>query len=226
MSFWISVLVSVGFALFGFPYRHYECWFSFAKWSTVIGIGLYLALAGGGGGVLGWGVAMIGNAHPTANEAVNGLLYGITGALAFRADFKTRKSVKTGKKSSQGSTDLLRDARSALTASITWTVEFLDERTYRKAKEWLGSMSDQELILAANDVQSEIVNPGRHAVSDKTRDELCRLLVPAMEQLSDLHTKAEGRAHLVTFCASYYRTEHLPKNRPLSADAQRRYQVV
>lgn len=214
LSLWVSILVGVGFAMFGFPYQHYQCWFSFGKSSTIVGTGLYLVLAGGGGGLLGWAVAMIANAHPTDKEALNGIIYGITGALAFRADFKT------GTKSPRGGTDLLRDARSALAASIRWTVDFLDDKTYRKAKEWLTQMSDQELVVAARDVQAEIVTPGRHPVSDKTRDQLCRSLVPAMELLSDSRTKAEGRAHLITFCARYYQKEHLPKTQPLASNGQ------
>ena len=36
-------------------------------------------------------------------------------------------------------------------------------------------------------------------------------LVPAMEKLNNPTENKAGRAHLVTFCAAYYRNEHLPR---------------
>ena len=83
MSLLTAILTATVFALFGFPFRYYQCWFSFSRLGTAAGTVMYLGLAGGVGGLLGWLAAYLSNAQPTPNAALNGLLYGIGGALAF-----------------------------------------------------------------------------------------------------------------------------------------------
>jgi hypothetical protein len=201
-----AIATAVVFALFGFPFRYYQCWFSFGWLSTLGGMVLYFALAGGGGGLLGWAVATLSNARPTQNDTLNGILYGIGGALAFRADFQTRTK-------GAAIPDVLKDAKSALTASVNWTANFLDEITYTHAERWLSGMNDGELVTEARFIQADIVERPRTVVSDKAKNELFKRLVPAMELLGSSDRRVEGRAHLITFCAGYYKTEHLPKKK-------------
>src|SRR3712207_2157659 len=95
MSLFTAIVTASVFALFGFPFRYYQCWFSFSRLGTVTGTLVYLGLAGGVGGLLGWLAAYLTHARPTPDPALNGLLYGATGALVLRAEFRTR-SKETG----------------------------------------------------------------------------------------------------------------------------------
>jgi len=203
MSLLIAIATAGVFAVFGLPYRHYQCWFSFSKLGTVAGTLLYLLLAGGGGGALGWGLATLANADPTTNMALNGVLYGITGALAVRADFAAGPRPDTARK------DQLSDARSALSLSIKWTTSLLDEVAARRAEAWLIGMSDDQLSEEAFRVQANISR--QPDTTDKVKKELSGMLVVNMEQLVDDNTRAAARAQLINFCASYYMERHLAK---------------
>lgn len=193
-------------ALFGFPFRFYQCWFSFSRLGTGIGTLLYLVLAGGGGGLLGWGLALLSQARPTPSELLNGVLYGISGGLVLRADFRA------GSRPAAGPRDQFRDARSALTSSINWTADQLDEITYRKAETWLSMMPDGDLLDEAWRIQAHIATQSSRRVTDKAKNEMFDKLVPAMEQVRVPADRKAGRAHLITFCATYYRSEHLPRS--------------
>ena len=205
MSLLTAIITASVFALFGFPFRYYQCWFSYSKIGTTFGTLLYLAMAGGGGGLLGWSVAFTSQARPTASDALNGLLYGVAGAVALRADFRVRP------KGSPPAPEQFKDARSLLTTSINWTADQLDDITYRKAEMWLTGLSNQQLVNEALRVQAHIVDQPARAVSDKAKNEMLGKLVPAMEKLANPPERSAGRAHLITFCASYYRKEHLPR---------------
>jgi hypothetical protein len=213
MSLLTAIVTATAFALFGFPFRYYQCWFSFSRLGTTLGTVLYLALAGGGGGLLGWAAAAVSHAHPTLIEPLNGVLYGFGGALALRADFRVRP--KTG--TSVG--DQFKDARSALTTSINWTAEQLDDITYRRAEAWLTSLPDDQLIAEAWRIQAHIADRPTRLVNDKAKNEMLEKLVPAMEKVNQPAERSSGRAHLVTFCSSYYRNEHLPRSIQLAASS-------
>jgi len=87
MSLLIAIITASFFAIFGFPFLHYQCWFSWGRLSTALGSTLYFVLAGGFGGLLGWLAAQAANAQPSTEPLVNGFFYGVLGALALRADF-------------------------------------------------------------------------------------------------------------------------------------------
>ena len=205
MSLFTAMMTATVFALFGFPFRYYQCWFSFSRLGTVTGTVVYLSLAGGVGGLLGWLAAYLTRAQPTPNPALNGLLYGSVGALALRAEFRTRS------KETASIADQMRDARSALAKSVNWTAELLDEITYRKAEAWLLSLPDDRLNSEAWRIQAHIANQPARSVTDKAKTEMFEKLVPAMEKLNDPAERKAGRAHLVTFCAAYSSSEHLPR---------------
>lgn len=205
MSLLMAIVTATVFAIFGFPYRNYLCWFSFSKLGTAVGSVLYLLVAGGGGGALGWGVATLTKVDPTSDPVLNGVLYGIGGALALRADFGARPKP-------DNAPDQVAQARSILTASITWAAGMLDENTARKAEAWLAAMPDDRLAAEAERVNSDIRQQPGHIVSDKAKKEMARMLVPAMEQLSEAAHRVAARAHLIAFCTRYYTERHLPKN--------------
>jgi hypothetical protein len=214
MSLFTAIVTATVFALFGFPFRYYQCWFSFSRLGTVTGMLIYLSLAGGVGGLLGWLTAYFSHARPTPDPALNGLLYGVIGALALRAEFRTRSKETTP------IAEQIRDARSALAKSINWTAELLDETTYRKAELWLLSLPDDRLNCEAWRIQAHIANQPARSVTDKVKTEMFQKLVPAMEKLNDPAENKAGRAHLVTFCAAYYRSEHLPRTPGESGNRQ------
>jgi hypothetical protein len=55
MSLLVAIVTASFFAIFGFPFLHYQCWFSWGRLSTALGSILYFLLAGGFGGLLvGW----------------------------------------------------------------------------------------------------------------------------------------------------------------------------
>jgi hypothetical protein len=215
MSLLTAILTATVFALFGFPFRYYQCWFSFSRVGTVAGTVIYLALAGGVGGLLGWFPWYVSKAHFTQSAALNGLLYGVGGALALRAEFRTRP------KGAGRVDDQLKDARSALTKGINWTAELLDDIAYRRAEAWLLSLPDDRLNSEAWRIQAHIAHQPPQAVSDKVKTEMFAKLVPAMEKINIPAEKKAGRAYLVTFCAAYYRNEHLPRTPDKTASTDR-----
>jgi hypothetical protein len=219
MSLATAVATAAVFAVFGFPFRYYQCWFSFSKIGTSLGSALYLAVAGGGGGVLGWGLAQLADAAPTSDPVLDGVLCGAAGALALRADFGARPKPDTPH-------DHFAKARSLLSASITWTADLLDAVTARRAEAWLTAMSDDLLAAEALRVQFDIRQQPEGIVPDKAKKEMSRMLVPAMEQLDDPAERATGRAHLISFCTRYYTERHLAKTPRESRHERSRHQRV
>jgi hypothetical protein len=208
MSLVTAVAVATVFALFGFPFQYYWCWFSFSRLGATLGTLLYLVLAGGGGGLLGWGGAQVGHVMLTTSVAFNGVLYGLAGSLALRADFRNppKRSARSAPRPAPAAADSLTDARSALSASIKWTADLLDRVAEQKAKAWLLSMSDQELSAEALGIQAEIAQD--RTINDRAKKELLGQLVPNMEKLTKPAENNEGRAQLVAFCSTYYRENH------------------
>jgi hypothetical protein len=217
MSLAVAVITAMLFAIFGFPYRYYQCWFSFSRFGTSVGSVVYLLLAGGGGGVLGWWLAQVVGVEPAADPLLSGILYGVGGALALRADFGAGPKPDNPQ-------DQLAKARSALSVSINWTAGLLDGITARRAEAWLTAMPDDALAGEALRVHADIRQQPDSIVSDRAKKEMSRMLVPAMEQLNEPAERAAGRAHLITFCTRYYTERHLPKTPQPSARDRARQQ--
>ena len=206
MTLLVAIVTAAVFAVFGLPYQHYQCWFSFSRIGTIVGTFLYFLLAGGGGGTVGWAVATLANADPTSNIVLNGVLYGITGALALRADFAAGPRPDT-------TGDRFADARSALTLGIKWTTTLLDVVAARRAEAWLIDMSDEQLSQEALRVHADIKEQPDTLVSDKVKIENFERLVGWMEQLGgdDDRLAWAARAQLIKFCIRYYTERHLAK---------------
>jgi hypothetical protein len=207
VSLLTAILTALIFAAFGFPFRYYQGWSSWGGGRSLLASLAYFALAGGGGGLLGWGLAEISHAKPTANVALNGFLFGTAGALTLRADFTPRRTP-------QAKTDRtdMRNAASILAFGLQWTGTALDEITRRAMDTWLNGLTDDALLKQAHDIRAQLIQDRRTPASAKTT--LNELIVPAMEKVrSTGDERLEGRAHLVTFCGNYLLREHNPKPR-------------
>jgi hypothetical protein len=217
MSLLVAILTASVFAVFALPYQHYQCWFSFSRVGTIAGTFLYLLLAGGGGGAVGWVVPYLAKADPTGNPVLNGVLYGIAGALAMRADFAagprpdTSPRVRPPSPGSAG--DQLAGARSALTLGIKWTTTLLDVVAARRAEAWLITLTDAELSQEALRVQADITGQPGTVVSDTIKKRLFTMLVTEMEHLNEDNDRIRltARAQLIGFCTRYYTQRHLAK---------------
>jgi hypothetical protein len=162
---------------------------------------LYLVLAGGGGGLLGWLIAYLAKVPPSPVPAIDGFFYGTAGALAVRADFRsqhhrTQREVQT--------------AASLLGKGIEWCTAMLRDLTQERAKQWLNSRDDFTLLNVSNDIIQEI--KARSDIPSRAKTNMVRGEVEAMRKLAAGSTaddeRAVARAQLVYFCRNYMVGEH------------------
>jgi hypothetical protein len=197
------VLTAAVVAAFGVPFRSYQCWFSWAWLPTNLGMMIYFTVAAGGGGLLAWVAAEATQVHPSSNALVNGILYGLIAGAVLRVDFGARPRENHSRH--------YREAASILTKCLTWLSGSLDDIAYRRAERWLQGRSDEQLLDEVFRVKAHIDHKPASEVTKRQRDDIYTRLIAAMELLPQPTRRAEGRAHLVTFCAKYYIKEHLPK---------------
>ena len=197
-----AVLVASFFAVFSFPYINYRCWFSWSKLRATSGVALYLVLSGGGGGILGWGTALLSNARPTSSLALNGLLYGAAGTLALRADFRSGTSQRSGSRMSE--------MKSLLGLALAWITSMLDEATRRTAQRWFASRDDDGMRTSALQLKAHLFSS---TASKKVRDEFLEQFVPPLENLKGTNgeSREEARFQLAAFAADYCIAQHQDK---------------
>ena len=125
MSLLIAVATATALAAFGVPYRHFQCWVSRARFRAVAFVFLYFALAGVGGGLVGWGSAQLAGTQIPGQLEAQGLVFGLAGSLALRADFRSGKpgAAERGRNRSPE----IGNAASILGTSLRWTMTALDE---------------------------------------------------------------------------------------------------
>lgn len=188
--------------VFGFPFRYYQCWYSWSRCRTVVGVLLYLVIVGGGGGFVAWLVGNSETPRPTPHEWVNGVIYGVAGILILRASVKSRRRTRGDR--------TVADTVSVLSYGIAWTSDFFGEIVVREARAWLRGLSDQDLLLHTVDIAVDIEN---RRLSPQTKKKLLRQVAEAAEAVNhdDMTTHTEGRARLVAFCGTYYAANHLVK---------------
>jgi len=206
LSLLTAIATAAVTAIFGVPFRYYQCWLSWNWLGANLGLLLYFTLAGGGGGFLAWLAAEAAAVHPTAYPAANGVLYGLLAGAALRVDISARPG-----KSAQ---DHYREAASILTKCLTWTSNALDDVTSRHAERWLSRCSPARLVDAALRVKAHIDQQPAALVTKNAKNTAFAKLIPAMEMLAKPEgdpDHAEGRYRLVMFCTAYYVKEHLPK---------------
>lgn len=208
MSLLTAVVVASFFAVFSFPYINYRCWYSWSRPRAVSGVALYLALSGGGGGLLGWGAALLSNARPTSNLVVNGLLYGSAGALALRADFRSGAAQRA--RANRGSDASFSEMRSLLGLALGWVTSMLDEATRRTAQRWFASrQDDDETRRAALQLKAHLF---ASSPSARVKEQFLERFAPPLEALKGSSEEAqEARFQLAAFAADYCVAQHLDK---------------
>ncbi|MEV5963345.1 hypothetical protein AB0L70_16360 [Kribbella sp. NPDC051952] len=205
MTLLVSVLTATLFAVFGPPYVLYQYWFTWTPIGTIVGTVIYLALAGGGGGFLGWFAAEVAmKASPTQNPWVDGIIYGIAGSFALRADFSSRHVRST----SPHQTEMTK-AASLLNASLKWTTSLLDTRADRAIETWVNHLPIKSLLTEAYKVTARI---NRQEIDDKAKNALNTRLVEAMELARSAGVKQEeGRSRVRDYVAEFMSANHTPR---------------
>ena len=203
MSLIVAIMVAAAFAIFGFPFRFYQCWFSWSRFGAPAGVLLYMVLAGGGGGLIGWLTGCLANVPASAVPAIDGLFYGVAGALAVRADFRSGSGAARPPQE-------IRGAASLLGKGIEWSTGLLDEVTRRRVKRWLEARTDDQILAVARDLINELKE--NRAVPASTKKTITKQAVEAMQALDDNDTgqqHAEARSRLTHFCLSQIVREHV-----------------
>lgn len=207
----IAIAAAAVIAVFSFPFRLYQCWYSWNRLGTNLGLLLYLAIAGIGGGFIGWLTATLTSTRPTSFELVNGVLFGIGGALILRADFRPLVSLSNGPRQASPSKFVpLREATSALSASLNWVAALQDDLLARRAQRSLDASPDDALARQAYSIAAHIGNRKdcTQAAKNKMGEKLTTAMVSLRKQSDD---REEARAQIIAFCTSYITEQHLPK---------------
>lgn len=205
-----AVAVATVFGFFSLPYRNYHCWWSWTRAGAITFTGIFLLLSGGGGGLLGWGAATLSKASPTGSPAMNGILYGLAGALALRADLRAGPAGQGESEHSHLTNGPLSGSRSALGLALTWTTTGLYDKTRHSAESWYRARSNDELIGESQRLKAYLLEAG---VSEEFKIEFLKRLTEAVTKLrsTDSSKQREGRILLSTFAASYCAGEYVPK---------------
>ncbi|MFI5492696.1 hypothetical protein [Actinoplanes sp. NPDC051859] len=207
MSFAVAVLVAAGLALFGLPFRSYHFWYSWTPKVFCAGFLGYLAIAGFGGGFVGWLPGQLGVLTPTTNDVLNGLIFGFAGSLAVRADF--------GGRAPAGAPEARR-AASLIGKSIDWTSGMLDQVACRAVANWAKNLSDAQLLELARDISYGIGAASPAVVPGKAKVTTIKTVTDAMAAIgsADPTQQDDARARLTQFCLRYICAERVPKPAP------------
>jgi hypothetical protein len=204
MSLFVAILTAAGFAIFGFPFRFYQCWLSWSRVGAPAGVLTYMVLAGGGGGLIGWLAAYLARVPSSASPVIDGFFYGIAGTLTVRADFRSGHGIRHPPE--------VRAAASLLGKGIEWSTAALDEITRRRAKRWLERRHDNELLRLALDLVNEIKTDKR--IPPQTKTAIGKQALAAMSALTsaqDTSQNGEGRSRLTYFCLELMVNRHMAK---------------
>jgi hypothetical protein len=208
MALLLAIVTCGVFSIFSFSFRHYQSWYSWGRLPTNSLMILYITLAACGGGAIGWAIASLAHATPTATPELNGVLFGLGGVAALRTNWKSEKTSNRTLHRTQAQAQL-QDASTLLAKTVAWTATALDETAHRRMTAWLKSLPNDDLMEVGWDVQADIAK--QTGISGAVKRQLLAGLVPQMEQLAKLENIKAARAHLVSFCAMYFVQEHWPK---------------
>jgi hypothetical protein len=220
MSLPVAMLVAAFFAVFGFPFRRYQYWYSWSQKGSVTGLLIYLVLAGGGGGLVGWLPAQLGNAYRPQGAWIDGLIFGVAGSLAVRADFGSQGTACPGSQGAPCPPESPRTA-SALGKGIEWSAGMLDHVARLRARRWLGGLRVRDLLVVARDLIIEIKAMPAATVPPTAKAAILTKATDAMHTLStcdDAELRDDARARLTQFCLAYMCGERVA--RPSIDDAR------
>lgn len=204
MSLTVAIATAAAFAVFGFPFRLYRCWYTWSRVGTNVGVAIYLVIAGGGGGLLGW-LAAPQLVAVSPYEWLNGVLAGLAGSLALRADFRLHQSRADRS---------VQSAASALGKGIDWCTGLLDEATRHHAEQWLRSLDGDALLVVVATLVVDLRNKPAAEVSPAVKRRMLKAAVDAMQVVrSDVADDRliEARAQLDHFCLEYIVGQHIAK---------------
>ena len=205
MSIVAALTVSAIFAVFGFPYRFYQCWYSWSHKGAAAGLLIYILFAGFGAGLLGWLPAHVGQVTPTGNPWVDGMIFGAAGSLAVRADFSTKATWEPRE---------AHHVASILGKGIEWSTELLDHVLRREASIYLYSLQDRELLAVTRDLIYEIKAKPTAMVPKIAKAAVMKKVVEAMRTFStdpSTDRRDEARGRLIHFCLEYMVRERVAK---------------
>ncbi|MEV6598027.1 hypothetical protein AB0M36_14265 [Actinoplanes sp. NPDC051346] len=211
MSLVLAMLTAAVFAVFGFPFSSYQFWHSWSRKGFFVGFACYLALAGAGGGFVGWLPAQLGIlTSPTANGLINGVIFGVAGSLAVRADFGGRGPA--GPAGAAGSAESRR-AASLIGKGIDWTAAMLDQVARRNMENWAKKLSDTQLLEVTLDLVYGIGDASPAAIPGKTKQATIKAITEAMAAVGSEkpEQRAEARARLTQFCLHYLCARRAPQ---------------
>ncbi|ROP30118.1 hypothetical protein [Couchioplanes caeruleus] len=213
MSLVLAMLTAAVFAVFGFPFSSYQFWHSWSRKGFFAGFACYLVLAGAGGGFVGWLPAQLGILTPTENGLINGVIFGVAGSLAVRADFGGRGAAGPAES---------RRAASLIGKGIDWTAAMLDQVARRSIENWAKKLSDGELLEVTLDLVYGIGEASPAAVPGRTKQTTLKAITEAMAALGSGKTeqRAEARARLTQFCLHYLCARRTPKPIGNAGDAR------
>jgi hypothetical protein len=146
VTFATAVLAATLYALFARPFGDYHYWFTWSRTAFTVGIVLYFLVAGLGAGALGFLAGLVSKASPTSWPAVNGVLFGLVGALAIRAELGAPRSRKSP---TEGVSQQFAPAVTLLNVGTVWTFDMVDRLVVRAIERWLKSLTDQQLCAVA-----------------------------------------------------------------------------
>jgi hypothetical protein len=205
MSIVAALSVSAIFAVFGFPYRFYQSWYSWSHKGAAAGLLIYIGCAGFGAGLIGWLPAQLGQMTPTGNPWIDGMIFGVAGSLAVRADFSTHSTTDPRD---------VHHAASILGKGVEWSTELLDHVLRHEASIYLHGLQDRELLAVARDLIYEIKAKPTAMVPKIAKAAVMKKVVEAMKTFStdtNPDRRDDARGRLIHFCLEYMVRERVAK---------------
>ncbi|MFI7598670.1 hypothetical protein [Actinoplanes sp. NPDC049681] len=205
MSIVSALSVSAIFAVFGFPYRFYQCWYSWSRKGAAFGVLIYVAFAGFGAGLIGWLPAHLSRLSPTGNAWLDGMIFGLAGSLTVRADFSSKSTTEPRE---------MHHVASILGKGIEWSTELLDHVLRHEASIYLHGLQDRELLAVTRDLIYEIKAKPTAMVPKIAKAAVMKKVVEAMKTFStdpQSDRRDEARERLIHFCLEYMVRERVIK---------------
>lgn len=220
-----AITASTVSALVVLPFSSYHYWFSWSRRAGVVGVLMYLLFGGVLAGGIGWGAAHLARAHPTDIPFLDGILFGLAGAVAVRADFGASGAGRSLSKqpAEQAGANLL-PAFSFLRKVTSWTLGMMDKSVELQIRRSIERLDDDKLRHSALVLAERIANIG--TLNDSSKKSLWARFVPSMRDLADSDPKQqqEARVRIQQFAVVFVQEQRVsnPIDMGLAESARRR----
>lgn len=214
MSLTVAILTAAVLSILGFKTTSWQYWLTWARGSTLLGTAVYLVVAGGAGGLIGWWVAQLANADPPGGLLANGFFYGVAGALALRADFSLGKPAPGGTQDisvvDNSSNPQVKGALAALGAAMGWAHDFFNMRASRAVENWYRRLDQPSVLEMASRISTKIQEL---PIDDAAKVVQLKSFAPAAAKMrgADATAAAEASHTMIQFCVNYTCLEQLAK---------------